>query len=175
MKLMRKAKSKAVTLHGESDRGLKPIRHASDDIMAQLRGHQSSIESRLAAAEFAYVVIETEIAEWFTLEKQAYAKLSVATNNTRAALERLHDIAKISLSRYEARLPELEDIREKLNSTLKRINAAISVLEVDQNLRSVSNLFAVDGFEQMNFNLASEAEDIRRLCYTADAFLELEQ
>jgi len=175
MKTTTLAKTKATNQSiASSERGLAPMRHPSDEIMEQLKGYKASVEDRMAAAEFAFSLIGTEITEWAKMEKQAQAKLSAATPENRAAIERLHEIAKITLDRYERRAPELSIIMDKLDATLKRINAAISVLEVDQNLRSVSNLFAVDGFEQMNFNLESESEEIRRLCYTADAFLELE-
>lgn len=174
--LMTKSKSTTgkVLAKPMSGRGLSPMRHPSDGVMEQLKNHKKAVEDRIASAEFAQYILAVEFGEWSRMQKETAVKLASATPATYAAIERLNDIALLSVERYGQRGPQLATIIGQLNNTLDRIKAAISVLEVDQNLRSVSNMFSVDGFEQMNFNMETETEEIRRLCYNADAFLELE-
>jgi hypothetical protein len=155
-------------------RGLQPIKHASDDTMTELKTYQDAVKERISAADFARTIIEIELHEWERMQKTAAQKMVDASAAKLPALDRLNDIALGSVARYKERHPQLIAIIEELNKTLDRVTAAISVLEIDQNLRSVSNMFTVDGFEKMNFNMQKETEEIRRLCYTADAFLELE-
>lgn len=154
---------------------LRPKTHATETILAQLNDHLTAINKRFETAKFALKVVKIEIREWSILEKQAETKLNNATKDNALPLKRLHGIARVTLERYTMREPDLTTIVDDLKRTKDRIVHAIRTVESDQKLRSVSDLFNVDVFESLNFNLETEGEEIRKLCYTADALLELQR
>lgn len=153
---------------------LSPLKHPGEKTLKELREQQTALKQRLSAANFAYHIIGNEFLAWSAIVIDADLKAEAAKGKPQIAAAHLAKIATSTRGRYQERLPDLKKVISELTETTKRVTEAIAMIEVDHNLRAVTDLFAVDGFDQIDFNMTTETREIQLLLHTTDALLEIE-
>lgn len=158
---------------GKKDKALAPLTYSGDTVLTELRAHHEAVGERLDAAEFAHEMATRESIKWGELRDEAARKAHKASANTLVALKHLQTVAEKNAKRYEERVPKLKEIVEALGKTHVRLTEALAMIEVDRNLRAVTDIFAIEGFNDSTFSIETESRDIKELLYVADALIEL--
>lgn len=157
----------------KKDKALAPLTYSGDTVLTELRSHHEAVGERLDAAEFAYEMATRESIKWGELRDEAARKAQGASANTLVALKHLHTVADKNASRYAERVPKLKEVVGELKKTFTRLTEALAMIEVDRNLRAVTDIFAIEGFSNETFSIETESREIKELLYVADALIEL--
>jgi hypothetical protein len=146
------------------------------DLLQELQKHLNVLDERIVTAEQGQAVALINVQEWTNIFKQIQSKkLSFQDNDKQLqSLLRLEEIARASTKdaikqykSYEGKTDELEEIR-------KRILQAISMIEVENNVRSITAMYdGKNGFETQAVSLEIETREIRRLLYATDGLMEI--
>lgn len=146
------------------------------ELMTELQKHLNTLDERISSIELAKMLAQIDIQSWNTINKNLDMKKRVAAGDAKKLqpLNRLVEIAYINtneatlhLSSYEGKVDELAEIR-------KRVVQAISMIEVENNIRSVTAMYdGQKGLERQAENLELETREIRRLLYATDGLMEI--
>lgn len=148
---------------------------AGGTILSDLEKHRDSLSERINGISLARHLLFVERNSWPQLQKEVENRKSRTNDPMKlASLERLQKIADATAAKYADNSTKLDDKLNELRDIQGRINSAITMIEVENNLRSVTAMFEGEtGQAHSEFNLDLETREIQRLLHSADGLLEI--
>lgn len=145
------------------------------DIMAELQKHLATLDERVSTVSVAQTMARIEKESWAGMLKTLQKKIQSEPDGKKAqSLSRLADIASANISVVSENLNAYQEKNAELAEIRKRVVQAIGMIEVENNIRSVTSMYdGQKGFESLTINLELETREIRRLLYTTDGLMEI--
>ena len=146
------------------------------ELMTELQKHLSTLDERIAAIKLAKTLSQIDIQSWNTINKNLDMKKRLAAGDAKKlqSLNRLVEIAYINTGEATLHLSSYEGKEEELSEIRKRVVQAIGMIEVENNIRSVTAMYEGSrGLEWQAENLELETREIRRLLHTTDGLMEI--
>jgi hypothetical protein len=148
---------------------------AGEDLRKELEKHLATLNNRIGAVGLSQHLIVVESNSWKELRDQAVRKTNYATDaQKKASLERMKAIAEKTYASYSTKDAQLKGTLKELTDIRSRVQQAISMIEVENNLRNVTSMFdGIDGIDSTQINLEVETREIRQLLHATDGLMEL--
>lgn len=148
---------------------------AGGDIRKELEKHLQTLDQRIGTVGLAQHLTTVETRSWKELWQQAERSVTYATDpKKKASLKRLSGLAEMTFQKYEEKHSKMGDTVTELEEIRSRVQQAISMIEVENNLRSVTSMFeGIDVSTSSEINLESETREIRQLLHATDGLMEL--
>lgn len=149
------------------------MKYPGAKVLKDLRKHESDLEVRLDAIEFAEYILNLDATRWKNIATKAEEKQAVVIEKQQVLADRLVLLSRATEEKYSERKAAVEKTVQALRETLDRIENTIAMIETDQNLRALTNMLNLDNFSGTTFDIHTESREIKSLLHTADALLEL--
>lgn len=148
---------------------------AGGKIREELEKHLVTLDDRISGIALAKRLTAVEKNSWKELKNQAAYKLSNCTDPKKeASLKRLSDLAEMTFNKYSDKEEKMAESTNELEEIRSRVKQAISMIEVENNLRNVTSMFeGIDSGVSTEINLAEETREIRQLLHATDGLMEL--
>lgn len=148
---------------------------AGGKIREELEKHLVTLDDRISGTAMAKRLTDIEKNSWEELSRKAQHKLERSTDPKKeASLKRLADLAEMTHKKYVEKAAKMDDNTKELGEIRSRVQQAISMIEVENNLRSVTSMFeGIDAGGTSEINLAQETREIRQLLHATDGLMEL--
>lgn len=147
---------------------------AGGQIRQELEKHLATLDDRLSGMALAKRLTAVEKNSWTDLKRKADRKLDATTDpKKQASLMRLSGLAEMTYRKYEEKSEKMDTNTSELEEIRGRVQQAISMIEVENNLRSVTSMFEGIDVGTTEIDLAQETREIRQLLHTTDGLMEL--
>lgn len=145
------------------------------DIMAELQKHLATLDERVSTVTFAQTMAQIDKEGWEGMLNNLQKKIRSEHDDKKVqSLNRLAEIASANISVVSQNLNAYEEKNAELAEIRKRVVQAISMIEVENNIRSVTSMYdSTKGLEAQTINLKLETREIRRLLHTTDGLMEI--
>ena len=156
-------------------RNKNEIVSAGGTLRDELEKHLETLNNRIGTIGLAQHLVTVESNSWKELRDQTIRKASYATDPTKkASLERLKSLAEKTASRYAENDSKMDESLKDLKDIRSRVQQAIAMIEVENNLRSVTSMFdGIDNVGHTEINLEAETREIRQLLHATDGLMEI--
>lgn len=148
---------------------------AGGQIRQELEKHLGTLDERISGMALTKRLTSIEKNSWEELHRQAQHKLEKSKDPKKeASLKRLTTLAEMTYQKYAEKAEKMEDSIKELEEIRSRVQQAISMIEVENNLRNVTSMFeGIDSGVATERNLAEETREIRQLLHATDGLMEL--
>jgi hypothetical protein len=133
------------------------IKYPGARVLKDLRKHESDLTVRLDAIEFAEYILDLESTRWKRIATMAEEKRSVVIEKQQVLADRLVLLSRATEGKYSERKTAVEETVKALRDTLSRIQNTITMVETDQDLRSLTHMLNLDNFSGTNFDIHTES------------------
>lgn len=148
---------------------------AGANLRVELEKHLETLNKRIGTVGLAQHLITVESKTWKELREQTDRKVALAKDPVKkTSLERLQVLAQKTEGRYSEKDSKIDSTLQELRDIRSRVQQAIAMIEVENNLRNVTSMFdGVDSVEHNEINLETETREIRQLLHATDGLMEL--
>lgn len=146
------------------------------DLMAELQKHLATLDGGITTIELNRAIAEIDKQGWVQITQQIDSKARATEDDPRKlqSLHRLSEIAEMNLNESVKKLESFDGKDVELREIRKRVTQAISLIEVENNIRSVTAMYdGMKGLAVQTQSLELETREIRRLLHTTDGLMEL--
>ena len=143
--------------------------------MTELQKYLKTLDDRIALIELSRLTAQIDAEGWRVICNQLRVKLSENKDEKQLlSLERLQGIARDKEFEAKTQMNSYNGKTEELSELRKRILQAISMIEIENNVRSVTAMHEGSrGLEHQAHTLELETREIRRLLYATDGLMEI--
>lgn len=146
------------------------------ELMTELKKHRETLDERIATIELGQTVALIDAQEWKKALAQIQDKTKLAKDNEKhlQSLQRLQEIANENMADAIRHLRSFVGKTDELEEIRKRVVQAILMIEVENNVRSVTVMNkGKASLEAHAESLQLETREIRRLLYATDGLMEI--
>lgn len=146
------------------------------ELKAELQKHRDTLAVRITAIKMGRTLAQIDKQSWDEINQRLDKKRRLAVNDAKKvqSLDRLIEIAYLNTNEAETRVSSYEGKVEELSEILTRVVQALNMIEVENNIRSVTAMYeGHKGHERQAENLELETREIRRLLHATDGLMEI--
>lgn len=146
------------------------------ELKAELQKHRNTLAERITAIKMGRTLAQIDKQSWDEINQRLDKKRHLAADDAKKlqSLNRLVEIAYLNTNEAETRVSSYEGKVEELSEILNRVVQALTMIEVENNIRSVTAMYeGQKGLERQAENLELETREIRRLLHATDGLMEI--
>lgn len=146
------------------------------ELKAELQKHLNTLDGRISAIKLGRTIAQIDKQSWDEINQRLDKKRRLASDDAKKlqSLNRLVEIAYVNTNEAALNVASYEGKVEELSEIKHRIVQAMSMIEVENNIRSVTAMY--DGSKSSELqtnNLELETREIRRLLHATDGLMEI--
>lgn len=146
------------------------------DLMKELQKHLATLDTNIALIEMNKTIAAIDKSRWEQIVKQISGKCHLNENDPKKSqsLSRLREIAEMNLQVSTKQMDSFDGRVEEFKEIRNRVVQAISMIEVENNIRSVTAMYDGNmGLAVQTQHIELETREIRRLLHTTDGLMEI--
>lgn len=147
------------------------------ELKNELQKHLNTLDRRIAAIKLGRTIAQIDRKSWDEINQRLDKKRASSVDDLKKlqSLNRLVEIAYINTNEAETQVYSYEGKVEELAGIRQRVIQAMNMIDVENNIRSVTAMYGEgrNSGQQTAANLELETREIRRLLHTTDGLIEI--